>query len=346
MSWQRHPDAEAIARYQAGLVGGFRGRRLAAHVAGCARCASVGDQLAEVSSVLASVPAAPLPDTVERQITAALATEAATRQAATAAGQAAAGPAGARLAAQSTPAPRPTPDPQPTLAPRSTRGPKPTGPRGGWSTRRFRPVMVAVPAVVCLLLAGFGYLLSQPGNSSGPSASSAAAPASTLGASAASGPHPAAGAIAPTLGLAPPLNGPKEEAAFTVIDSGTKYQKATLATQVRGELAAGGASPAPVPSTSQPAASPSGNASASFGTFSESSGHGAAASTAGSAPSRSLVDCVLHLTGGVPPSLVDRATYEGKPAYVIASRDKVWVVGPDCTASDPAVITSTTLTSG
>ncbi len=82
MSRQQHPDAEALARYRAGDVDGFRGRRLAAHVAGCARCASVTDDLAAVSTLLASVPAPSMPDAVERQITAALAAEAATRQAA------------------------------------------------------------------------------------------------------------------------------------------------------------------------------------------------------------------------------------------------------------------------
>src|SRR5215469_14324770 len=76
MSGQRHPDATALAEYQAGLTSGPRARRLAAHVASCARCASVGDQLAAVSSALATEPAPPLPDAVERRIAAALAAEA------------------------------------------------------------------------------------------------------------------------------------------------------------------------------------------------------------------------------------------------------------------------------
>lgn len=64
-------------------------------------------------------------------------------------------------------------------------------------------------------------------------------------------------------------------------------------------------------------------------------------------PSSQLVACVLHLTGGVPPSFVDRATYQEKPAYVFAVPDEAWVVGIDCTASHPALITSVRLiTSG
>jgi hypothetical protein len=37
---------------------------------------------------------------------------------------------------------------------------------------------------------------------------------------------------------------------------------------------------------------------------------------------------------------VDSATYQGKPVYVIAVPDHVWVVAPDCTASDPHLIRS------
>src|SRR6516162_5199738 len=141
MSGQWHPDAEALARYQAGRVRGFRDRRLAAHVASCARCASVTDQLAAVSTVLASVPAPPMPDAVERQIAAALAAEAAARQASPAASPA-------------TPAAVPH---------------KAAAPTGGGSRPRrhnFRPAMAFVSAAACLLLVGFGYLLSQTSSSS------------------------------------------------------------------------------------------------------------------------------------------------------------------------------------
>jgi hypothetical protein len=49
---------------------------------------------------------------------------------------------------------------------------------------------------------------------------------------------------------------------------------------------------------------------------------------------------VLHLTGQMRPSLVDRATYQGKPAYVIAVTNWAWVVGTGCTASNPELIAS------
>ena len=67
----------------------------------------------------------------------------------------------------------------------------------------------------------------------------------------------------------------------------------------------------------------------------------AAAQPAGeAAPSVRLAGCVLHLTGQAPPSLVDLATYQGKPAYVIAVANWAWVVGTGCTASNPELIAS------
>src|SRR5215472_11222569 len=126
MSGQWHPDAEALAEYRAGLIGGLRRRRLAAHVAGCAQCASVSERLDAVGSMLASVPAPAVPDEVERRITAALAAEATARQ-----------DAAQQDAARQSAAPS-------------------AGPRRHRRPRRLRPVMTLVPVLACLLLAGFG----------------------------------------------------------------------------------------------------------------------------------------------------------------------------------------------
>jgi hypothetical protein len=60
-------------------------------------------------------------------------------------------------------------------------------------------------------------------------------------------------------------------------------------------------------------------------------------------PSPTLRGCVLHLTGGAPPRLVDRATYQGEPAYVVASSSRVWVVGLGCTAAKTELIGSVAL---
>src|SRR5262249_27728355 len=173
MSGQRHPDTEALADYRAGLIGGFRRRRLAAHVAGCAQCASVSEQLDAVGTMLASVPAPAVPDEVERRVAAALAAEATARQAeGTGTARQAAGTApqgeGSGPARRAGGAARGGVPPgpgggrrrRPGGAPEPAGGPGPGG-GGAGPPRRFRPVMTLVPVAACLLLAGFGYLLSN-----------------------------------------------------------------------------------------------------------------------------------------------------------------------------------------
>jgi hypothetical protein len=294
MTSQWHPDATALAEYKAGLAGGRRARRLAAHVASCASCASVNDQLAAVTTVLASAPEPAMPDAVESRIIAALATE----------------------ATLVTETPHDAEAPHGTAAKRDT-ALRPVGGDGGGSRRRpgggrsgpgnrwLRPAVLASAAAACLVL--FGGVYGVAHLSSGSSSSSAASSAAGT-AAAGSESSPLAGAQAPGTHtrLEPADSG--QAAAFTVTASGTNYQSATLAQQVRAQLAR------PAKTAAPPAAD--------------------------AAPSAQLSGCVLHLTGQMRPSLVDRATYQGKPAYVIAVTNWAWVVGTGCTASNPELITS------
>src|ERR1700733_785360 len=112
-----------------------------------------GARLSELAAYLASAPAPVLPDAVEARISAALATESATRSAET---------AGSRI-------PRPR-----TLRSRLL-APAPAHARVR-RRRGFRATVAIGPLLVCLLLAGFGYALSQRGPS-GSTESTAAAPA-------------------------------------------------------------------------------------------------------------------------------------------------------------------------
>lgn len=305
MSRQRHPDTEELARHQAGLIGGFRGRRLAAHLADCTRCASLSEQLAAVGPVLASVPATPMPDAVERQITAAIAAEAATRQAATQ-------PGATQQAATQQAATEQAEGRQAAARPAGPRRPR---------THGFRPAMAAISAAACLLLAGLGYLLSQTGSPTSSSATSTAAAAAPQ--------HAASGALGVTGGAgaasAPStrMNANAQGASFAVTVSGTSYQKATLGTQVLGVL--------------------DGKVSKSPATYPTAGNGSASGSAAGSSPSPALEGCVLHLTGNARPRLVDRATYAGERAYVIVVANRVLVVGLGCTASHPDLITSAAL---
>lgn len=296
MTSQWHPDATALAEYKAGLTGGRRARRLAAHVASCASCASVNDQLAAVTTVLASAPEPAMPDAVESRIMAALATE----------------------AALVTVTPHDTEAAHDTAAKRDT-ALRPVGGDGGGSRRRpggrsgrsgpgnrwLRPAVLASAAAACLVLFGgvYGIAHLSSGSSSSSAASSAAGSAA-----AGSESSPLAGAQAPGTHtrLEPADSAPA--AAFAVTASGTNYQPATLAKQVRAQLAR------PAKTAALPAAE--------------------------AASSAQLSACVLHLTGQMRPSLVDRATYQGKPAYVIAVTNRAWVVGTGCTASNPELIAS------
>jgi hypothetical protein len=255
----------------------------------------VNDQLAAVTTVLASAPEPAMPDAVESRIMAALATE-------------------ASFATEASPA---TGTPRDTEAARAAApGPGPVrGPSGGTGSQRpggrkpqarwLRPAMLASAVAACLVLAGgvYGIAHLSGGSSSSSSAASSAAGTAAAGSEssglsgAASGTHagqePASAALPST---------------FVVIASGTSYQPATLAGQVRAQLAR------PANSAATPADE--------------------------SAPSAQLAACVLHLTGQVRPRLVDRATYQGKPAYVIAVTNRAWVVGIGCTGSNPQVIAS------
>jgi len=286
-------------------------------------------QLSEVAAYLASVPVPVMPDSVETRISAALAAESATR----------AGHAGA-----------PT-DASRTLDRKKARA-RVRRNWGGGGPHRFRS-LAGGSLVVCLLV-GLGFALSYGGGSSSSSseASSGGAPVSSSisaesnagsGSSAKSAAAPrAAGSFAPagrvTTAATPPRTKPvptpssssasssassaptasapapaptspapsaAPSVSFAVTTSGTNYQKATLGSQVRARLNPPGLS--------------------------------------GTSPSTALRGCVSQVTGGPSPQLVDRATYQGSPAYIIATSSRAWVVGVGCTATNTELITSVPL---
>jgi hypothetical protein len=321
MSGQGHPDPETLASLRDGLVGGFRGRRLAAHVARCARCAATGDELAAVSSFLASVPDPALPESFEQRISMALAAEAAART--TGAGESAgAGPAAAPSPAAAGPGVSGR-----HAADRVPAGRASARPRSRRPALRLRPAMAFVP-VVALLLAGFGYLLSGIGGSANSSSSSEAA--------ASSAPSASSPVYANAPGAGPAFTQP---ASFFVARSGVNYLPGTLAAQVRVEI-----SNAAHKSGSLRQPSPSASAAGAGGVVSAPASSTTQIPSGFTAPSRALAGCVLNLTNHKRPVLVDRATYQGQPAYVIAGNNRVWVVGPGCTATRPELITSMALT--
>jgi hypothetical protein len=182
------------------------------------------------------------------------------------------------------------------------------------------------------VIAAIGYGISQTSgsmsSSSGPAAGSAsesyaaAAPEATSAASA------AASSAAGSVGASP---------QFLVTVSGTKYQAATLAAQVRARLSHSSGT------STSPSKVPGPIATSSAAAPGASSSSGQSSVGIAQAPTTALHACVLHLTGGQPPRLVDRAAYQGKAAYIIATSSHVWVVGLGCTAANAELITSVPL---
>jgi hypothetical protein len=301
---------------------------------------ALAEQLVEVSSALASMPTPALPDAFAARIGAAIAAEAATRKENTEA-------VGVSATARSVPS-----ESSESSFPAAADGGTATGPRARSRTARARraaggrgasrvagpagsrppgrwrerlvsaPVMASL--VICLVVAGFGYLVTVQGSSSSSSSSAVAGSAASGVSSAASGAVP----YSQGLGKKQPLyQGEANARNLTVTASGTRYEPATLAGQVQAALTA-------VRGTSLPAAAPVPSASASAGASIANGTAGASAALAG---------CVNRLTGDVRPSLVDRATYAGRPVYVIAVPARAWVVGLGCSAASTELITSVSL---
>jgi len=199
-----HLDADVLAEFRAGLITGRRGREIAAHLAGCDRCTALDDKLAGVCSLLASVPAPAMPDSVARRLDIALAAEAADR--------------------------RDHPGRSGREARPQTRA---HGRRAG--NRGFRPLTLRVlaPAAAVVVLAAGGYGLSRvvAGPGSQPANSAAG------GAENSSARHAANSAAG---GAAEPVSGPKpaimSPAGVTFAASGTDYQRGTFQQQLKGQL--------------------------------------------------------------------------------------------------------------
>jgi hypothetical protein len=308
--------------------------------------------LSAVAAYLASVPAPVMPGSVEARISAALAVEAAARAGVTApaSGDAREGgtaqspgpvqPDGAAGARVLGPAPARARvrrrDRQERRRERDVR--KIFEPRRERDVRRVLGRFVVGPLAVCLLIVIVALGLSRAGSSSSSSSAAsggavgAAAPAgaasSAPAASSAFGNSRAAsGAVAPGPASSVAASASASAADFAVVQTGTSYQRATLAQQARAQVLAVQAresGPTAVPSASSSGAPPSASSFA----------------LASSPPTAQVRACVLKVTGGVLPELVDKAAYQGTPAYVIASSSRVWVVGLGCTAARPQVIVS------
>src|SRR5512146_2781604 len=262
-------------------------------------------RLSEVAAFLATVPAPVLPGAIESRIVAALAAESAARAADLTTDPAAGSPGTDRS---------------------RTLGPAPARSRVR-RFRRLRPAQVSGALLACLLFVGLGFAISL---SHGPSSSSSSAASAPQAAA-----SPTAGGEKGYSSSAGGAAGPQFLAGspvIVVIQSGTTYQGATLGGQVRSAIQAVHADKR-IPAATVPSASSSSAAAAASSAPASAAGSASAtpASSAAAASNGSAVvgtgnvlrGCVLNLTDGVAPRLVDRASYQGTPAYVIATASQV-----------------------
>jgi Putative zinc-finger len=324
-----HVGAKTLARYRQGDLTARRNARIGAHLAGCARCRARSEDLAGVTTLLASVHPPPIPQHLTARIQAALATEAAARAGEQAlAGKARPGEQAAAAAAPAGTGPGRT-GPAGTGPAANGRHPRQEMPRHGRrpGLRRLgSPValraLAAAAAVV--LLAGGVYELIQLGASS-TSSSSAGSPAA--------GPEVTAPASqsrgAPAAGLALPYQHAGGTASITAVMSGTHYTPGNLSGQVAAQLARHGQNSA--------VAGP--NAAGPDQTHSPAAVSGGQAGTFGGIPVPALAGCVNRIAAGGHVLLVDVARYQGARATVIVTQpaaggpEQIWVVGPGCSAS-------------
>jgi hypothetical protein len=193
-----HPDPDVLAEFRAGLITGRRGTKVAAHLADCERCSALGDQLAEVSALLAAVPVPPMPDSVAQRLEAVLAAEAVSKDY-------------AERSDGDSPQQR-------GMHPRPAR-------QHRW---RLAAVRVLAPAAAIVVLAAGGYGLSRV-IGGGPTNSAVTSKA-------AAGP-PAAKAITGSTAGRAEIRA-IGSSGFLVIVSRTDYQPATLGRQLEQEISA------------------------------------------------------------------------------------------------------------
>ena len=219
-----HLDTDVLAEFRAGLITGRRGARITAHLGGCERCTALDQQLAGVRSLLASVPAPTMPDSVAQRLDTVLAAEVAQRNVA------------GRAAARGEAAPADQAERAGGDGIRES--PTPRRPGGNRGFQRLALRVLAPAAAVVVLGAGvYGLSHLNLGSSSSSAASStaggAASTAPSVAAGAESAGHVNGPAAAPSQGAVPRGIA---RAGFSVVAGQRNLTQANLAQQVRVEL--------------------------------------------------------------------------------------------------------------
>jgi hypothetical protein len=325
-----HVGAKTLARYRQGDLSPRRNSRIGAHLAGCDRCRALNEDLAGVTTLLASVHPPPIPEHLEARIQAALATEAAraTRpgeQAVSSGEKAAAAPASAGTG------------PTGTGPAGNGRRPRPEVPGHRRRARPARPAIalraLAAAAVVVLLGGGIYGLTRLGASSTSSSAGPAAAPEVPASGGTASGPAHEPAATGPAL----PYRHAGGTDIIIPVSTGTDYTPGNLSGQVTARLDRQGRSPELAgPDVTSPGLTHSPAAAGRPSTFQR-------------IPVATLAGCVNRIAAGERVLLVDVARYQDAPATVIVTQpaaggpEQVWVVGTGCSASRSDLLHHATL---
>jgi anti-sigma factor ChrR (cupin superfamily) len=311
----RHVDAETLARYREGDLRGWRGWRIRAHLSRCAECRELSAELAEVTTMLASVSTPPMPEYLSARIQGALAHEAALRAVVDSSI-----PHPATATAEQPPQETASPAGRDLGRPRRQRPARDWVPR--WSG--FGPpaaLRVATAAAAVAVLVVGGYEVAE--HTGGPSAGSGrreSAPAR----------------LAPPVSYGPALRYQHsgQVNSVTPITTNTDFTAGQLDRQIE-KLSGYETPPGAAPNRSFTPAAP-GNTSGTFRSI----------------PVVDMSGCINRLAAGSLVILVDVADFQGTPALVILTEvsqtgpKQIWVAGTGCSATRSDILDQGVLPAG
>ncbi len=308
---KRHASADELADLAAGILRPRKAGKISAHLSGCAFCTDVSNQLANVSSLLATVPVAPMPANLSSRIESAIAAESAHRLASE---------PGTEAGRRDLPAR----DSHPRRSGQGWRVPSLSGPASR---------LVAAAGALVIIGAGGYEIAAHIGTASVTSGTSSS---------------PNSAVVAPAQRLSAGPNISYQQGSHTksvrTVSSATNFTGPTLGKQAVAALKADQVN-VPAPSSgSVPSSGDRAKASGSFSTAVPT--HQQTSSTA---QSRQLASCVEHFAAGHKVLLVELARFDGQPATIIVigattvgSAD-VWAVRPTCSAANTQLLDHVTV---
>jgi hypothetical protein len=310
----RHASTDDLASYAEGLLRHRRAAKIASHLAGCAQCSGVIQEIRQVSVTLASVTFSAMPTELSARIQLAIASESTVRVTSEPAGEA---------SRRDLPVP----------------GQRSPARRGLRIPRFSSPLTASIAAVgAAVILAGGGYEIATNLSSGGTTAAGSSSSARHVPAASISG-------AASNAGRAPSASAPNATPANSVrygpeITYQHGGQNQTIDTVETGTNFSSGASfptqaVATLDQVRQSNLKYAGKALSKPGAYAGSEAH---------INAKQLQGCIGKVAAGRDVQLVDIAQYRGKPATIVivggqdSSPATVYAVGGSCSASNADVL--------